>query len=83
MTYNITGTLTGTALADLNYDLAHNGGFNIGFDPNCTYYSNVTTMSFTYTKSVPDTAVTVLLLGASLLGLEIFRRKFAPAKNQA
>jgi hypothetical protein len=81
--------LTTAELADLNSYLASTspntgGGFNIGFDPNCTYA--LTGLSFSYTTvpvSVPDTAMTVLLLGASLVGLEMFRRKFVPAKIQA
>lgn len=31
-------------------------------------------------SSVPDMATTVILLGSSLLGLEVLRRKFVPAK---
>ena len=78
----ITFAAGSTALNDLNYDLATYGGFNIAFDPNCTYTTSY--MKFNYTvSSVPDAAMTVLLLGASLLGLEVFRRKFAPEKNQA
>ena len=73
---------TPTLLNYLSSDLSSLGGFDIGFTPNCHYA--VSGLSFSYTtKSVPDAATTVLLLGASLLGLEIFRRKFAPAKNQA
>jgi hypothetical protein len=74
-------SITGSYLTTLNsYLAAHSTaeGFNIGFEPNCTYI--VSSMSITYsTRSVPDTAATVLLLGAGLLGLEIFRRKFALA----
>lgn len=77
--------ITGANLSSLNsYLAAHSTseGFDIGFEPNCTYIVN--SMSITYTtKSVPDAATTVLLLGASLLGLEIFRRKFVPAKDHA
>ena len=76
----ITINITGNALTDLNSYLSTSPrGFNIGFDPDCIY--NFSSLSFTYTTRsvVPDTASTVFLLGAGLLGLEIFRRKFALA----
>jgi hypothetical protein len=69
----ITFAVGSTALNDLNYDLANYGGFNIAFDPNCTY----TTSSLRFNYSVPDTAATAVLLGMSFLGLMVFRRKFA------
>ncbi len=63
--------------SDLN-----NGIFDIGIDPDCIY--NVGSISFSYTTvqtphppSVPDTATTAGLLGASLLGLLALRRKLA------
>ncbi len=79
----VTIPISGAALADLNSYLSTTPeGFNIGFDPDCQY--TFTSLCFNYTTvSVPDTAMTVLLLGASLVGLEMFRRKFVPAKNQA
>ena len=72
--YTITFLAGSTALNDLNYDLATYGGFNIAFDPNCSY----TTRSLSFTYSVPDTATTAVLLGMSILGLMVLRRKLAP-----
>lgn len=75
---NITG-----ALSVLNTDAA-DGIFDIGIDPDCHFTDTGITFTYTVsTTSVPDTATTMLLLGTSMLGLEIFRRKFVPAKNQA
>jgi len=69
----ITFAVGSKALADLNYDLATYGGFNIAFDPNCTY----TTSSLKFNYTVPDTTTTAVLLGMSFLGLMVFRRKLA------
>jgi len=82
----MSATQNSSALADLNaYLTANNGVFDIGFDPDCTFTLNA--MSFKYTTApkvtVPDTATTVLLLGAGLLGLEVLRRKFVPVKIKA
>ena len=76
--------LTSAQLISLNAYLA-NGGLSIGIDPDCSY--NVGGISFSYTTGsggiphtpVPDMATTAYLLGASLLGLQVLRRKFAPA----
>lgn len=71
--------LNGSQLASLNNYFA-NGGFSIGIDPDCHY--TVGGLSFNYTtksNSVPDGATTAWLLGAGLLGLELLRRKLAPA----
>lgn len=81
---NLTYILTSAQLLSLNAYLTA-GGLSIGIDPDCTY--TVGSLCFTYTTgtgpgpkgSVPDTATTAFLLGAGLLGLEVFRRKFAPA----
>ena len=83
-TLNLTYTLTSAQLISLNAYLAA-GGLSIGIDPDCHY--SVGGLSFTYTTGtggiphtpVPDMATTAYLLGASLLGLEVLRRKFAPA----
>jgi hypothetical protein len=78
------GTSNAAALAALNsYLTANNGVFDIGLDPDCIF--TISKLCFTYTTvtnhtSVPDTATTVLLLGTSLAGLELLRRKFALAK---
>jgi hypothetical protein len=74
-----TFALSSSELNSLNLDIENNGGFDLGFNPNCTYA--ISSVRITY--NTPDTAATVLLLGASLLGLEVFRRKFVPATNQA
>jgi hypothetical protein len=68
------------ALAIVN---ANGGVFDIGIDPDCIY--NVGSIVFSYTirtsnvppVRVPDTAMTVGLLGMSFLGLVLFRRKLA------
>ena len=70
---------TGAQLSSLN-NFFSNGGFSLGFDPDCHY--TVGGLSFSYTtksNSVPDGATTAWLLGAGLLGMEVFRRKLAPA----
>ncbi len=60
------------------------GFFAIGLDPDCHY--TVGSITFTYTVgkpnivTTPDGATTSLLFGASLLGLEVFRRQFVLAK---
>jgi hypothetical protein len=78
--------LSAAQLTALNSYLAA-GAFNIGIDPDCHY--SVGGLSFTYTlgssksNSVPDDAVTALLVVLSLAGLEIFRRQFAVAKIKA
>lgn len=76
--------LSSAQLVTLNAYIAA-GGFSIGIDPDCHY--TFSSLSFSYTTAtspgpkggVPDAATTVYLLGASLLGLEVLRRKFAPA----
>jgi hypothetical protein len=83
-TLNLTYSLSAAQLISLNAYLAA-GGLSIGIDPDCTY--TVGGLSFTYTTGsggiphtpVPDLATTAYLLGASLLGLEVLRRKFALA----
>lgn len=67
--------LNSSQLVTLNNLLA-GSGFSLGIDPDCHY--SVGGLSFDYTtksNNVPDGATTVGLLGLSLLGLEIFRRK--------
>jgi hypothetical protein len=80
LTWNI--ILTTAELAALNSYVAL-GTLSIGFDPDCHY--NVGGISLTYTTttphtSVPDYGMTLVLLGISLCGLELARRKFALAK---
>jgi len=83
-TLNLTYVLSSAQLVSLNAYLAA-GGLSIGIDPDCHY--TVGNLTFSYTTgtgpgpkgSVPDTATTAFLLGAGLLGLDVFRRKFAPA----
>jgi hypothetical protein len=85
---NLSYTLTGTSLTFIEDSLLDYGYFDIGLDPDCYY--DVNSLSFTYTVTpsnpngtrTPDAATTVILLGAGLLGLEVFRRRFnlAPAK---
>jgi len=77
--------LNATQLTTLNSYLTSGiGVFNIGFDPDCTF--PVGGLSFTYTvssspsiRTVPDGATTALLLIVGLVGVEMFRRKFAVA----
>jgi len=72
--------LNAAQLTALNSYLAANAGvFDIGLDPDCHY--NVGGLCFKYTT--PDAATTVLLLGASLLGLEVLRRRFVLAKARS
>ena len=76
--------LNSAQLLSLNSYVAA-GGFSFGIDSDCYY--NVGALSFTYTTAtttvphggVPDAATTAYLLGASLLGLEVLRRKLTPA----
>jgi hypothetical protein len=78
--------LTGDELAALNAFLAKDGAFNIGIDPDCHF--TLGGLSFTYTlgtpvpKTVPDDALTALLVVIGLAGLEIFRRQLVPAKSR-
>ena len=72
--------LNSSQLTALNSYLAANAGvFNIGLDPDCHY--NVGGIDFKYTT--PDVATTVLLLAASLLGLEILRRRLVLTKARS
>jgi hypothetical protein len=79
--------LTGSELTALNNYLTASGAFNIGIDPNCHY--TVGGLSFSYTLSpspkttVPDEAVTALLVVIGLAGLEVFRRQLVPVKVKA
>jgi len=79
--------LTGNELAALNSYLTANGAFNIGIDPDCHF--TVGGLSFSYTlspspkTSVPDDAVTALLVVIGLAGLEVFRRQLVPVKVKA
>ena len=72
--------LNASQLAALNA-YATNGLVDIGLDPDCHF--SVGGISFTYTtltshnQQVPDGASTVLLLGATLMGLCLAHRKFA------
>jgi len=77
-----TYTFTGTALTDLEAD-ALKGYFDIALDPNCYY--NIGSIVLNYSVSSgsipsPDSGMTVTLLGISLLGLLVYRRKFAAVK---
>ncbi len=77
-------SLNSAQLLTLNTYIAA-GGFSFGMDADCYY--NVGALSFSYTTAtttvphggVPDAATTAYLLGASLLGLEVLRRKLASA----
>lgn len=74
--------LDGAELTELNSYLAH-GSFNIGIDPDCHF--SVGCIDITYdvgcdTHSVPDATTTLFLLGSSLLGLEVVRRKLGLAR---
>ena len=65
-------------LSTLN-SYAADGYFDFGFDPDCTYSGtitfNYTTQTITNKVSVPDSVTTFGLLGVSLLGLALIRRK--------
>ncbi|MEI6192974.1 MAG: VPDSG-CTERM sorting domain-containing protein [Verrucomicrobiota bacterium] len=79
-TWNSTYTFSGATLSTLN-TYAADGFFNFGFDPDCTYsvgsiVFNYTAQTVTNHTSVPDSATTVMLLGASLVSLVALRRKF-------
>lgn len=89
-TQNYTFNLTAAELITLNALIASTGYFDLGLDPDCVY--TYTSIAFNYTfgtpttpkgTAVPDMATTVLLLGSSLLGLEVMRRKFVAAKAKA
>ena len=74
-----TYTFSGQALTDLQNDVLNNGYFDIGLDPNCTFTINsaIILNYSTNSVSVPDSAMTVSLLGMSFLGLLVIRRKLA------
>jgi hypothetical protein len=82
-TVSWTYTFTGTALADLEAD-ALNGYFDIGLDPNCYYSIGSVVLNYSVSGGsvtrTPDSGMTVVLLGISLLGLMVFSRKFAAVK---
>jgi hypothetical protein len=72
--------LNSSQLTALNSYLAANAGvFNIGIDPDCHF--SVGGLDFKYTT--PDVATTVFLLAASLLGLEMLRRRLVLAKARS
>jgi hypothetical protein len=81
-----TCTLDNNGLNYLNNCL--NSGGNCNFGLNCGGCWNIGSCKCDYTcggggtpkNNVPDTSVTVLLLGATLLGLELSRRKLVPAR---
>jgi VPDSG-CTERM motif len=87
-TQNLSIGITGTAFTLLTDSILDYGYFDIGLDPDCYY--DVSSIYLTYTVApitpnvtpTPDASTTVLLLGAGLLGLEVFRRRFnlAPVK---
>ena len=62
--------------------IATGGTFDIGIDPDCLY-DVLGSIKFTYTTvtsgdhTVPDQAMTAVLLGIGFLGMFVFRRKFA------
>jgi hypothetical protein len=86
--------LNASELAALNAYLT-TGTFNIGIDPDGTFGAmmcdyNMGSIVFNYTLGqpppparVPEQATTAFLLFISLAGLEIFRRRFIPARCQA
>lgn len=76
-----TYTFTSTQLGWLNSFAADNGKFALGFDPDCHYYNDGVCLTITTGPSngstVPDTGSSVLLMGASLIGLAALRRRCA------
>lgn len=76
---------TDTQLATLASYISngHTGGssyadFGLGLDPDCHYYNTGVTLTIvTAPLSTPDSGATVLLLGAGLLSLGLFRRRTA------
>jgi hypothetical protein len=81
-----TCTLNSTCLNYLNNCLG--SGNNCSFNLNCWGGWNIGCCQCDYTcggtphNSVPDTFTTVLMLGLTLLGLEVSRRKLVPARAQ-
>lgn len=78
-TLSWTVTFNSAQLAALNL-FAADGTFDLGFDPDCHYDVGSICFNYTVKQSVPDVDVTAYVLGLALLGLEVSRRKFAPAK---
>ena len=83
-TFNFTSTtaqswsyvFNSTQLQDLNTTVTSLNGFDIGIDPDCTFTVGSITLTYNVgSKSVPDAAMTVSLLGMSFLGLLAFRRR--------
>jgi hypothetical protein len=72
---NLTYDLTGFASTFASYiGDGHTGGsgyadFGLGFDPDCHYYNDGISLSITTSNSVPDNAVTLLLLGFGLVAM--------------
>ena len=78
-----TCTLSSSCINYLNNCISSGKGCN--FNLSCLGFCNIGSCTCNYDckptppKNVPDTSVTIAILGAALLGLEVFRRKFAPA----
>lgn len=75
-----TYTFTSTQLDWLNA-FAADGKFALGFDPDCHYFNDGVSLVITTGSSngltVPDTGSSVILMGASLIGLAALRRRCA------
>jgi hypothetical protein len=84
---SVTYTLNSAQLSSLQADLKSYSGFNVGFDPDCTYAMSSSYLSYTTAASkpngsgrVPDATATAFLMVLSLLSVECCRRKFAFSK---
>jgi len=81
-TTNLSYDLTSFASTFASYiGNGHTGGsgyadFGLGFDPDCHYYNDGITLTITTSNSVPDNAVTLLLLGVGLVAVAGLHRRW-------
>jgi PEP-CTERM motif len=79
---NFVYTFTADQLQILSTYFMNGGDIAFGFDPDCHFWNNGITFSFTTTPTATPEPATLVLLGSGLAGLYYRRRRQQQQKNQ-